>query len=497
MSCQNFRYLTMSRTPPHTSHWQWRYHPRQISPYDNLSMRCIRTLRYLLQSLWRSLTVVDKAVVRDNKPREPPPPATPLDFPRCRPQASSYPSNNDVIDEQDLVKIFTNILRTGPSTKHLEALNISLVDEVPLGQLVPSDYIPPTSWLQDPSSDENNNENTAAPSTSQTLSNGAPIPSRKAFYDSVKELSYDNEDAFRAIRREPPLPNRKPTKVIHFRKFWDNLNLMGDFWDTSLDQYAEDPEDTTKSAMDIDELRSESHQADQAGETAKEEATEKKKTYTGRRTDTGRNMPVRYREDTVFAFVETLVWAFRCRLQNAQMPPKLKMHGMMVPLPHIASVYRQPKDRERARSLVSEGPLLGMYCRDQTCFRRPDEEVGHGKQETMDLLKESGMVLMLAQKRAREGKEEEKPGQDKWWANAPRWGGGKGGEVGGDKGEAVEEPESSDAPRKRTKKVVKANNNWEIVRPPSSTWEKNVAYQQIGRNKSTEYDDVSPSTPLL
>lgn len=463
---------------------------RNISPCTP-SIRFIRALKGLLQAVPQSLTAVYKAVVHDNKPREPPPPATPLDFPRCRPQRLSYPWNNDGEDNHDLVKIFTNILRTGPSTKYLEALNTSLVDEIPLEQLLPTDYIPPTSWLCDPSTGENNDEASATPSSSQVLSNGAPAPSQKVFYDFVKELSYDNEDAFRAVRREPPLPNKKPTKVVHFRKFWDNLNYMADFWDTSLDQYTEDPDDTNGSVMDVDELRSEAQQADQQGDTAKECETEKKKTYTGRRTDTGRNMPGRLREDAVFAFVEALVWAFRCRLQHAQMLPKLKMHGMMVPLPHVASVYRQPKDRERAKNLIIEGPMLGVYCRDQVCFRRPEDEVGQGKQEIMDLLRETGMVLMLAQKRAREGKEEEKPGQDKWWANAPRWGGGKGGEVGAAKDEAVEEPESSDAPRKRTKKVTKVD-NWATVRPPSSTWEKKVAYEQIGRDKKTDYDDVSP-----
>ena len=378
--------------------------------------------------------------------------------------------------------------------RHLEAFNVSLMNEVPLQQLLPADYLPPTSWTRDPNTDENTNGVSPAPSTPQTLSHGAPVPSRKVFYDSVKELSYDNEDAFRAVRREPPPPNKKPAKVVYFRKFWDNLNFMADFWDTSLDQYTEQPDDRDESAMDVGELRSEAQQDDKDEETAKECGTKKKTTYTGRRTDTGRNMPSRFREDTVFAFVETLVLAFRCRLQHAQIAPKLKLHGMMMPLPHAGSVYRQPKDRERARNMIIEGPLFGVCCREQTSFRRPDEEVGQGKQEIMDLMRETGLVLMLAQKRAREGKLEEFPGQDKWWANAPRWGGGRGGDAGGVKGELVDETESTEGPRKRSKKAIKVD-SWAAIRPPSSTWEKNVAYMRIGRDKKSDFDDVRAQVP--
>jgi hypothetical protein len=50
----------------------------------------------------------------------------------------------------------------------------------------------------------------------------------------------------------------------------------------------------------------------------------------------------------------------------------------------------------------------------------------------LDLAREVGVMLLLAQERAREGKEEIKPGEGKWWTSTPRWGGGPGGSMGRD-----------------------------------------------------------------
>ena len=426
----------------------------------------------------------------DDKPREPPPPATPLDFPCCKPIGLPMV---DFDNDCSLRKTFTNILRTGPSKQHVEALNISLVDDFPLEKLIQSDFIPPLSWSQDVDDHEHPNAFRAESSRSHNLSNGAPAPSRKVYFDSFKELIHDNEDAFRAIKRDPPLPDRKHPRIVHFRKFWEGLMLMAEYWDTSCDNYIESKEgkENEKVTMDIDDLRSEAEKsADEVlHRTAKDE---KKTTYTGRRTDTGRSMPGKFREDTVFAFVETLSWAFRCRLEHPKIQPRVKLQGMILPLPHAGSVYRQPRDRLNAKAGILEGPMMGVFCRDQHCFRKPEEGVGEGKTEVLDLLRETGLALMLAQKRAREGREEEIPGQGKWWANTPRWGGGPGGEAGlPAEEEAIEYAEtSSDGQRKRVRKGSKVD-SWRIVRPPSATWEKNVTYLQIGKEKGFDYDDVS------
>lgn len=119
------------------------------------------------------------------------------------------------------------------------------------------------------------------------------------FYNTAQELLHDNDDAFRAAGRQPPLPGRQAPRIVYTRKFWNALADVAIYWDTSLDKYSdEDTKKKGKDAMDIDELRSEAHQDHKmdlddkkAGETKPADSTKKgKTTYTGRRTDTGRNM---------------------------------------------------------------------------------------------------------------------------------------------------------------------------------------------------------------
>ena len=433
-----------------------------------------------MQQMWESLTCSTSD--DSNKPREPPPPATPLDFPRCVPPKLST-CEREV--SSDLVKLYSGTLRTGPTPKHLQALNVHLANDLPLEQVVPTEFIPHPSWSRTPSTNESAESLQAESPKPGSLSNGASAPGKQDFFVRVKELQFDNEDAFRAIQRKPPLPNRQPTRIVHFRKFWDNLLAVAEHWDTSLDKYtdSEDPEE--QSAMDIDEPKSESVKTEEKLETDKGEDL-KKKTYTGRRTGTGRDMPGKYREDTVFAFVETITGTFRCRLNQPRSQQTLKLQGTMIPILHAASVHRVPKDPREARRGAAEGPMLAAFCREQTSFRDVDEAEGEGKQEILDLLRETGLMLLLAQKRAREGKEEEVPGKDKWWANAPRWGGGVGGEL-GDSNEEI----AGDAETSRKSKKSSRMDAWKSMQPPSRIWEKGVIYQQVGKDKSSEHDDVS------
>ena len=438
-----------------------------------------------MQQMRESLTFFTSAARQDdsNKPREPPPPATPLDFPRCVPPKLST-CEREVAN--DLVKLYSSTLRTGPTPKHLQALNVHLTNELPLEQVVPTDFIPETSWSRTPSTNESAESLQAESPKPGSLSNGASAPDKQDFFVRVKELLFDNEDAFRAIQRKPPLPNRQPARVVHFRKFWDSLLAMAEHWDTSLDKYTDSQDTDEQFAMDIDEPQSEPTKTEEGLETDKGDDS-KKKTYTGRRTGTGRDMPGKYREDTVFAFVETITGAFRCRLNQPRAQQRLKLQGTMIPILHAASVHRVPKNPREAKRGAAEGPMLGAFCREQTSFRDVDEAEGEGKQEILDLLRETGLMLLLAQKRAREGKEEEVPGKDKWWANAPRWGGGVGGELGDSNEETAGDVESLRKPTKKSSRM----DAWKSMQPPSRIWEKGVAYQQVGKDKSSEHDDVS------
>ena len=444
-----------------------------------------------MQEMWQSLTTSTPAAGRqddEDKAREPPPPATTLDFPCCEPSKLSVP---ELGESNDLATLFSSTLRTGPTPKHLQALNVNLANELSLEQVVPTDFIPHCSWSKDPATSEPSDSSPASSSKSNSLSNGAPAPGREEFFVRVKELLHDNEDAFRAIQRKPSLPDRQPARIVHFRKFWDGLLLVAEHWDTSLDKYSDSKGTDGKSAMDIDELRSQASEAAKAEPKMEtEEDKAQSKTYTGRRTGTGRDMPGKYREDTTFALVETLAWAFRCRLEQPHSQQRLQLQGTMIPILHAASVHRVPQEVRKARRGAAEGPMLGVFCREQTSFRGPDEAEGEGQQEILDLLRETGLMLMLAQKRAREGKEEEVPGKGKWWANAPRWGGGPGGELVVANEESTGNSTSMESSRKRFKKTSRMD-AWKDLQAPSSIWERGVTYQQIGKDKNSEHDDVS------
>ena len=439
-----------------------------------------------MQEMWESLTYSPPAARQDdsNEPREPPPPATPLDFPRCKPFKSSIPVCGT---SNDLAKLFNSTLKTGPTLKHLQALNISLANELPIEQVVPTGFIPEPSRLEASTKCDLSQPAQSAISKSASLSNGAQAPSREDFLNRVKELLYENEDAFRAIQRKPPPPNRQPAHVVYFRKFWDGLYSMAEYWDTSLDKYL-DNSNEDQSAMELDGPQLKSTKAEVKNET--NQGKDLKKTYTGRRRGTGRDMPGKYREDTVFSLVETLTWAFRCKLDQPHSQQRLKLQGTMIPILHAASVCRLPKDVREAKRGVVEGPMLGVFCRDQVSFRDLEEAIGEGKQEMMDMLRETGVMLMLAQKRAREGKEEEVPGKGQWWASAPRWGGGVGGELEAADEETMGDATASGSSRRQNKKT-RGLDAWRSMQPPPGIWEKGVRYQQIGRDKGSMYDDVS------
>lgn len=426
--------------------------------------------------------------------REAPPPATAVKFHSCAPQGVSRASRAGL----DPNKILSNIGRTGPTLKHIEAFNITLVNEVPLVILLPAGFLPPRLWLDDLNSTEDS-DFTTPPSHARPLSNGAAAPGTEIFHDVAKELLYENGDAFRAARRQNPLPGHEPPRVLHTRKFWNGLADMAEYWDTSLDKYIEGSEEHNKDAMDIDELRSEAKRPNETMNTdtgkAAIEKTAKKTMYTGRRRGTGHTMPNEFRQETVFAFVEMVAWPFHCRVERAKVEhvknrPKISVLDMAYPLEHLGSVYRTPKDSRKARIGILEGPMMGIFCREQNQYRNPKKPVSEEKEGFMDLLKETGLMAMLAQRRAREGRKEVFPGAGQWWTTTPRWGGGQGGECGTTEDEAKEAPAMEQDSRQHSKQPTPVE-EWQAMKPPKSLWETNVTYQQIGSDKPSVYDNVS------
>jgi hypothetical protein len=101
-------------------------------------------------------------------------------------------------------------------------------------------------------------------------------------------------------------------------------------------------------------------------------------------------------------------------------------------------------------------------------------------------------ALIIAQERAREGKEEKKPGVGKWWCEAPRWGGGPGGEVGNPVGNS-DDPAPPVGRGRTGSRGDRRTNLKRLDRQSSSTWDKRIKYQAIGKNEESGVDDVSLS----
>jgi hypothetical protein len=224
-----------------------------------------------------------------------------------------------------------------------------------------------------------------------------------------------------------------------------------------------------------------------------------KGSYRGYRIGNGAEMPDQYRIDCVRAFLEPIAWAFGVTLSQHRRPPVLKLENVRFPVRMSSVAWRGPQDRTKARQGWMEGPVLGMQCRADVNFGAAGQL---DAESVLDTVRELGGLLLLAQERAREGETERRGGEGKWWTINPRWGGGPGGEVGDAQGagdapvkEAItpqdekamqRNPDGSKSRRRPTPAEV-----WKILRPGHPSWDPKIVYEAIGKDRTSEWDDVS------
>ncbi|KAI9787558.1 MAG: hypothetical protein M1839_000088 [Geoglossum umbratile] len=401
---------------------------------------------------------------QDGVRRTPPPSPTPLDFPRCSTSLPKLPLTPE--STKSFQATYTGIRKPADvRLEHIEGLNVTIEHDVELEDLIPVDpadgvsALPPRSWTS-VSSDSDDAAIRALQFPVKKLSTGKLGPNIEQFRQRCAELSYDNNDAFHVIQRKPPVPGKPPTKPGQYYRFWQGLDLLAQWWDTSQDSLLVD-----------------------------EEAVSSGRNYTGRRIGTGRDLPEQYREDCVKGFVEVISWEFGCRLQPPRAMPRLAVRTSLFPSRFNTLAYRLPAEIAEQRAGILEGPILAVQCRPETCFRSPGEEVGSGQAEVLDFMREIVGALIVAQERTREGKEEKKPGAGKWWSEAPRWGGGPGGEVGNPVGNSDDPVPPVGRGRTNLRGDRRASNK-KLDRQGSSTWDKKIRYQAIGKHKESGVDDI-------
>jgi hypothetical protein len=436
--------------------------------------------------------------VEDSGPKKTPSRPTPI----VLPLALALVGNNQVVQPAGQIEARFRLKNTETvDNTYLDFVGVNCNGTTEAKLILPSTwpYFPPESWCNSAASSE---EAFASPPSSQTLSNGAAVPSQEAFYNKVKELKYDNDDAYRAATRRKPLADRQPVRVSQFRNFWLQMDRLAGFWDTSKDNVSYAPETEEEAAArkacwsrkSRPQITSSASSLtaptlnDPAGPnrgastsnnlgsdaSALEEAP---LVYTGHRHANGEAQPAMMREDTVRTFLEPIFFAFGCALQRPtpRTAPKLRLGTTKLDADHSGRIYRVPEDRKRARSGEVDGPLMALFCSGQLDFETGNNSIQLAARELLAL-------LSLAQERNREGRTERLAGEGQWWAQPPTR----------DMMfvKAIGEPlvpdvetESDARKKERQKKLAK--------RTPSATWEPKVTYQKVGKAYDTEWDTVS------
>jgi hypothetical protein len=503
--------------------------------------------------------------------RPAPPLPTSVSFPDIDDISCARPVSWTAESSPDLFQQYARIRKPADITlAHLEVLNINFHSVDILDHLTSdAGFVPSPSWL-DPAE---LSDTSKLGSTSRVLSSGRTCPTQHDFYTRSTELQHENENGFRALSRRPS-NGKPPPRLAHFRRFWEGLDTMASYWDTTSEEYfppkigergdeeltgAKSPEDLsygggtevsaldendheprkrTKPNPDDPELIAPSekffpHRPVQdpisssvlaapriqppelpVGHPARNKFRDiaPEGTYRGNRIGNGAAMPDQHRIDTVRAFVEPIAWAFGFTIAGHRRPTNLKVGNLLIPMKVTSAVWQAPKQRDRARLGWLEGPVMGISCRGET-------EFADGRADpVIDVLREVGALLLIAQERARQGKSEAKPGEGKWWTTVPRWGGGPGDgpavvnappapdTIAAATEQLIRESEAKTSLESRARPLTRGQGNsrrkmtaaetWNALRPGAGFWDPRVEYTAIGKPANSDYDEVRlPHTP--
>ena len=396
-------------------------------------------------------------------------------------------------------------------------------DAFPQDILPDASYLPPIDkWTSTPPEDLE----AANTASKKLLNNGNLSPGLQTYLERRNELSTDNTAAFRTIRRIPPPTGTTAVRLGNAYEFFKNLELFSGYWiDTSLPSKP-DPDTNPPSEEELPPTHLRTHY----------------------RTGTGAQLPPEYRQHLLTSFIKLVAYDFGCNVSFPRFEPRLYLsppQPALFPPSYFNSsaqfIYRTPRDRASARTGIVEGPLAAVSSRTTTVFASDVDS-------KLDLAREVVAVLLTAQQRAREGNEERRFGEGKWWTSTPRWGGGPGGAIGKelDRTPSTDEPVSSKivekadsataaastamsnaatavstgqvmkvpermadvkraiggintppgaSPSKKSKRGGKDGNlaiyeNYRRLLPPNSNWDPKARYEAIGKAGGVGFDDI-------
>lgn len=367
--------------------------------------------------------------------------------------------------------------------EHITDLNLTVENDVDLENFVPvpmggTNYLPPRSWLQQGSLQSGRKDSSVhlfSHHKHALLNNGHKAPDQDTFYKYAQELTCGTEDALRAIGKRKPRPGHSAPSINHFRRFWSQMEVVSQYWDTSKDHYFE-----------VKASRSSEDQSRRSSLSNRNLFPDANKNtegnlYTGFRISTGARMPEKYRIEAVKALVENIVWAFGCQMSPPRRVQLMQVKSLLIPVTQSSMIWRTPEDKSQSKIGVIEGPVLGMQCRNETAFLKDSHMV------LTDTARELAGLLLLAQERARETKKKVIPGEGKWYTTKPRWGGGRGGEFG--------DAENRDKPQPKHTFISHNKQSdeeiWRMLQPGPGLWESRVSYVRVGKDRSKPHDQVS------
>ncbi|KAK3899667.1 hypothetical protein C8A05DRAFT_17929 [Staphylotrichum tortipilum] len=496
-----------------------------------------------------------------NTARGPPkdvPPPTPINLPRCFPQAPAgdHAGPTSGKPPRPLTAVLQGIVRpTEVTVAHLEALGTHVVPDAAPAQIIPDPaFIPDFDAWHALSTEDGHALNE---STRKRLNTGNLSPGCQTYLERRRELSIANEAAYRTIRRMPPPKGQPQARLGNAYEFYRLLELFSAFWEDTSKPPAK-PTPAPAAAADGNGTP-----APEGDNKPPEIDTDAVTFY---RSGAGHQMPIEYRQNMITAFLKLVAYDFTCNVSAPRTEPRLHITSNPTRGSPCSSyfssgctfIFRSPNTREAARAGIVEGPVAAVSARHTTSFpaHPPRDSSASAKPDfdsTLDLAREVVAALITAQHRAREGRVEKRIGADAWWCSKPRWGGGPGGPIGrevemlsgadqtvGDKDAPPSSPAPSsssspggdgggggggvalpqrpfssrpstkspfpggglDGASKSAKRLKKSGNlpmydNYRIVRPPAATWDRKTRYEAIGRVRGAGHDDVFVVSALL
>lgn len=327
------------------------------------------------------------------------------------------------------------------------------------------------------------------------LKTGGTSPGCQEYLERRRELSNTNEDAFRTVRRILPPKGKQQARLGNTYEFFRCLELFTSFWDdpTQPPELPPSPELTTSDTAPSNAEGNKQHpnsEPFQAPDIS--------------RTSSGQSMPPEYRQNLLNAFIKLVAYDFGCNVSMARVEPRLHFNSSPAheqrksyTPSNCHFVFQSPMTREAARAGAVYGPVAAVSARPTINFTTPDAETA----QSLDLAREVLSALITAQHRNREGKEEVRFGHGQWWTTQQRWGGGVGGPIGREieKDTATDDrrqapPDMKDAQNgpiiKRARKTMPIYDNYRMVRPPASSWDRKAKYEAIGKVTGANYDDI-------